>query len=226
MLYISERLSLSKNKPKGRISQNGVKYRTLCVGCNSGLLGTEYDPAFISYVNSLGAILKSELLLPGVLSIRAKPQRIMRSLLGHLSAQGVNRYEEESYADAIREYFQDTSRALPSGLKIYTWAYPYRGYVMARDCALLPHGAENGVRIWFLKFFPVGFLVTFNEPPEHTFDFIELSEWRNSAIDEEVEIPIVLHSLAHEFWPEAPTRNTSVMYGQDAITSFNWRKMR
>lgn len=104
LLYITERLNVDKTKSNGRISQNGVKYKTLCSRCNNTMLGINYDPTFIDFVNSISSILKSNLYLPGVIPIKTKPQRVMRSLLGHLSAQGVNRYKKGPLTEPIRDY--------------------------------------------------------------------------------------------------------------------------
>jgi hypothetical protein len=38
---------------KPRLSQNGVKFRTLCGRCNNGLLGSDYDPPLIRFVGTL-----------------------------------------------------------------------------------------------------------------------------------------------------------------------------
>ena len=73
--------------------------------------------------------------------------------------------------------------------------------------------------IWFLKFFPIGFLVTFNQPDALQFNVSELSIWRNEKIDFETEERVVLTPLPSQLWPEAPTGNSVVMYGKDAIFS-------
>ena len=223
--HIVEHLNIEKTKSKGRLSQNGVKYRTLCHRCNNGLLGTKYDPAFIEFVNGIGNFLRSGLQLPPVISIKAKPQRVIRSLLGHLCAQGVGRYKKGPLTEPIKEYFLDDAKQLPDALKIYFWPYPFKNHVMARDCAYLDTRFHDSVVVWFLKFFPVAFLVTFNEPASYQFPFGCLSSWGREQIDFEVEIPVNLRKLPHEYWPEAPSPNSVVFYGQEAIASFNWKKL-
>lgn len=174
--HITAHLALEKTKGTGRLSQNGVKYRTLCHRCNNSFLGTKYDPAFIDFVNSLGNVLRSSL-QPPVLTLRAEPQKIMRSLLGHISAQGVGRYKKGPLTEGIRDYFLDETKSLPNGLKIYFWPYPYNRHVMARDCGYLDTRVRAPVAIWFLKFFPAAFLVTFDEPAVYSFPFVCLSSW-------------------------------------------------
>lgn len=88
--HITECLHLEKPKSKGRLLNNGVKYRTICSRCNNTLLGAEYDPEFISFVNQIGTYLKTELHLPPTLTVTTKPQRVIRALLGHLCAPPVS----------------------------------------------------------------------------------------------------------------------------------------
>ena len=101
---------------KRRLSQNGVKFRTLCGRCNSGLLGTEYDPALIRFVGTLRQALQSTLHLPPVLSVECQPQAVMRAVLGHMMAQGLDRYLKGPLTEYIRDYMLDRSLPLPTGL--------------------------------------------------------------------------------------------------------------
>ncbi len=224
--HIIEHLNVEQPKSKGRLSQNGVKYRTLCSKCNNNLLGGEYDPSFISFVNMIGNYLKSNIHLPPVMHVTTKPQRVMRSLLGHMCAQGVNRYDKGSITEPIKEYFQDQSKPLPDNIKIYYWPFPYSDHVMARDCVLMDLRIREPVVIWFLKFFPIGFLITFSESEKYRFGLAELSKWRDKDIDFEVDIPVYLNNIPHQFWPEAPTPTSVVIYGQEAIVAFDWKKLK
>lgn len=224
--HIIEHLNVDSPTSKGRMSQNGVKYRTLCKRCNSELLGIEYDPCFISFVNELGLYLKTKIQVPPAIRIKTKPQRVMRSLLGHIAAQGVRRYEKGKLTEPLRDYILDPTLVLPHSLNVYFWSYPYRSYVMARDCALTDLTIHEPVVIWFLKFFPVAFLVTLDEPEKYNFSLGCLSDHRSIGIDDEVEILVNLEDIIHPYWPEAPTEKTIIMYGQEAITSFDWKKQR
>lgn len=228
--YITERLNVGKTKSNGRISQNGVKYRTLCAHCNSTMLGIHYDPTFIDFVNSISSILKSDLYLPGVIPIKTKPQRVMRSLLGHLSAQGVNGYNKGEFTEPIRDYILDETKPLPDSLKIYFWLYPFRHYIMARDCAYKDFQYSEHVLIWFLKFYPVAFMITFKEPDSYAFPFpfYCLSSWGQEQIDFEIDVQIDLWNIPPEDWPETPSNHSQSLrvYGQEAIVSFRHEKKK
>lgn len=220
LFSIIEHLAAEPPRKRGRISQNGVKYRTLCKRCNNTLLGAEYDPEFIRFVNEIGQSLRSSLALPSTLTFTAKPQRIMRSLLGHLAAQGVDRYKKGDITEPLRDYILNGEYPLPEAIRIYCWPFPYSKHVMARDCGLSDLRIGKPFTCWFLKFFPVGFLATFSQPVEYTLPGVELSRWRSIGIDDEVHVSFPLRSIPAQYWPEAPTNTSMVMYGKEAITSF------
>ena len=51
------RLALTGHAAKNVVSQNGVKYRTLCKDCNE-YIGAEYDETLNQFVRSIGRILQ------------------------------------------------------------------------------------------------------------------------------------------------------------------------
>lgn len=215
--HIARLLSADPAKEKGRFSQNGVKYRTLCHRCNNNLLGAKYDPAFISFVNRVGTLLRSSLHLPNTITIQGQPQAILRSLIGHISAQGVSRYLKGPLTEPLRDYFLDNSKPLPVGLSVSYWAYPHRPHVMARDAAYLDIPSGHSVVIWLLKFFPIAFLVVWGESKGMHYPVHSLDPWRDSPFETLVDLPVTIRPLPPQFWPEAPTNQSVLVYGQEAI---------
>lgn len=215
--HIMQLLAAEPPKTKPRISQNGVKYRTLCHRCNNTLLGRRYDPAFISFVNEIAGFLTSSLKLPNALRVRARPQPIMRALLGHIAAQGVDRYQKGPLTEAIRDYFLDASLPLPDGIRIFYWPYPYRPHVMARDAAFLHIPTGKPFAFWLLKFFPVAFLVAWDEPHGVKEPIEPLHIWRHIGFNDELELRLMLKPIPPLYWPEAPTDESVILYGQEAL---------
>ncbi len=211
------RLSDTHEGHKSRFSQNGVKYRTLCSRCNNTLLGATYDVPFISFVNDVARLLTSTLTLPDVLVVPGQPQAIMRALLGHLSAQGVGRYPKGPLTEALRDYFLDTSMPLPEQLHVYYWAYPFRSHVMARDAVYVDLGVGGPFAIWFIKFFPIAFMVAWDEPRRLPFHVQSLDPWRAVPYATQAELPVRLRPLPPEHWPEAPTEQSILAFGAEAI---------
>lgn len=202
---------------KGRISQNGIKFKTLCSRCNNKLLGLIYDPALAQFTNQVSQILSSRLTLPKVMSIRGNPQRIMRSVVGHLAAQGVERYLKGPETGAIRNSFLDETIPLPENIRIYYWPFPHHGCTIFRDAAYLDLQSGQVAAIWLIKFFPVSFMVAWEKTENRMFNLPCLSDWRELPPTEEVELPLQLTHIPHRYWPEAPTETSVIIYGQEAI---------
>jgi len=215
--HLVELLSNETGSTKGRLSQNGVKYRTICARCNNNFLGTKYDPELIYFVNSVGQLLRSPIHLPPVLTVRAKPQSILRSLVGHMSAQGVDRYEKGNLTEALRDYFLDPTLPLPNGLNAFYWAYPHRSHIMFRDAAYLDIRVGNPFAFWMLKFFPIAFMITWDKPTPLDHHISTFESWRNIPFDAAVDIPITLRPIPPVHWPETPTDYTMILYGQEAV---------
>jgi hypothetical protein len=212
------RVSQTHPSKKSRFSQNGVKYRTLCHRCNNTLLGANYDPPFNDFVRQASAILRSTLILPRVVSVPGQPQAIMRSLLGHLSAQGVQRYRKGPHTEALRAYMLDTSLPLPAPLRVFYWLYPHQSHVMARDAAYVDLGVGNPFAVWLLKFYPIAFMVTWDGPETLPFPAESFDEWRSVGYSVNADIPIRLNPLPPEYWPEAPTDHSVLAFGREAIS--------
>lgn len=159
---IVERLRPSDAKLRAPISQNGVKYRTLCAQCNNLLLGHRYDSALIAFSNEVGNYLTSNIVLPDVTKLSVQPQKVMRSVIGHLSAQGVGRFGKGKYTHEIMGYLIDSDSLLPESLRVYCWVYPHKTQVLIRAAALRNLKTHQGVAFWLLKFFPLAFFVTFD----------------------------------------------------------------
>lgn len=203
---------------KGRMSQNGVKYRTLCARCNN-LLGARYDPALISFANTTAQVLTTALDLPDIVDVQVQPQAILRSVLGHLAAQGVDRYLKGPNTEGIRDFILDPALSLPSGLYAYCWVYPSRPFVLVRDAAFVDLTHGNPITIWLTKFFPMAFLITVDGPMTTDQPIHNLEAWRSLPFLSVLEFPLRIRPQVHPYWPEAPTPTTIVVYGQEAVTA-------
>lgn len=217
--HVIEVLSATPSKEKARLSQNGVKYRTLCGRCNNSLLGHLYDPAMIELVNKVATILRSPILLPNPLAVSCQPQALIRSVIGHIAAQGVDRYRKGLHTEAIRDYLLDHSLPLPEGLKIFYWLYPWRVQILVRDAVYMDLHKDKQFLFWIMKFFPMAFMVVFDEIPDFSFQVQNLDPCRQLPFTTRVDLPILLHPIPPLEWPEAPTEASTLLYGREAITA-------
>jgi hypothetical protein len=227
MTHIADRLR-SEPQRKFRKAPDGVKYRTLCASCNNGLLGSEYDGALIRMARQATSVITSEMLLPPTVALRVMPQRVVRSVLGHIAAQGVDRYEKGPITEPLRDYLLNSALPMLAGVRLCYWIYPHRPRVLIRDAAIMhlfegaEHSSCNHSVIWLMKCFPLAFAVLWDggfkfengAPQPRDFD-----AYTNMRIDDEVDLPIDLFGVPHELWPEAPTDGTALMLGQEAVSA-------
>lgn len=215
--YIGDLLADQGIQEKGRISQNGLKFQTLCHHCNNELLGLRYDPALAEFTSRVSNVLSSSLRLPPVINVLGKPQLIMRAVFGHLAAQGVERYLKGPETEDLRDAFLNPGIPLPENIRFYYWPFPHHGCVIFRDAAYLDIPTGNVAVIWLMKFFPISFMVAWEKTEAPMFRLPCLSNWRAADTDQEFEIPLWLTEIPNRYWPEAPSETSAVMYGQEAM---------
>lgn len=226
MHHILNALHIKKPKVKGKISQNGVKFRTLCSRCNNQLLGAIYDKEFISFSGKVGKILKSPLLLPRRMPFMVKPQQLMRAVIGHSLAFGVQRVAMGPFEEACAAYFLDLEKPLPPQVNIYYWAYPYTRQVLIRDAVLSDIRIQGQVLFKVLKTYPVSYMLTYDQPYSYDFPLESLGKYRDVDINAEAEIIVDLKAVPPLNWPEAPTSHSFVMYGDGAMEAIPYTQPR
>lgn len=198
-----------------RIIQGGIKFRSLCAGCNSELLGKEYDPSLIEAAQALAAVVRpcvqTSLVLPQSFELEVKPQRIARAVMGHLLAAEPRENMAEPPVDApfqaaMREYVLDSSLPLPNSLDILVWLYPSRRQVIIIGSAFaIYHNMKSAVVGSFIKFFPFGFWVTCNRSSDYRIPYERLLPNRSIPLDAVTKIRISKISTPPESWPESPS---------------------
>jgi hypothetical protein len=218
--HIADNLNVQNTTSNsGMKFQNGVKYRTLCSTCNNSILGAKHDPEFSRFTNEISRHLLSYRQLPQSIVIEAKPQRIMRSLLGHICAQGVDRYRKGEHTEEFRDYLLNDDLPLPDFLNIYYWIFPHQRQVLVRDSVLTDLNVNEPVFMWLMKFFPIAFFVAWDKPSAMRFNLNELSAWREAGINDQIDIPVDFTVIPPKYWPEFPTETSFVVYGREAIAS-------
>lgn len=211
--HITQRLSPSTESQKWRSFQNGVKYRTLCGDCNNGL-GHHDDPALISFSEIVHRVMSARS-WPRSAGV-ARPQNIMRSVIGHLCAQGVERFRKGPATERIAWYVTDRALTLPTSIRIFWWPYPFHHQVLARDCAYMDLPSGHAFTVWMMKFYPLAFLVVFDCPDGISFTANELSIYRDLEHNEAVRMDIDCTKIIHPHWPESPTDDSIILYGAEA----------
>jgi len=220
MFHLIDLLAMDRpqKRIKGRKSQSGVKYKTICRKCNGEVLGDNYDKEFKSLIDQAHRLLNSHLILPPVIEASIKPQRVMKAILGHLCSVGVNRYKKGPNTEKIRDYILDQALSLPNFIDIYYWVYPYKRQVLIRDAVLKDLRYDGQAYFWLMKFYPISFFVVWDNPINYTFPNLgRLSAYRSASINDVVHLPINLKNIPPEQWPEQPTDTSMILYGEGSM---------
>jgi len=89
--------NLKLEKPE--ISNDGLKYRTLCKKSNNSILGKKYDPALNDFTKTFGKLSNSPLYLPKTIKLSIRPTAVIGAVLGHLLAARLS--SVDSFSDPI-----------------------------------------------------------------------------------------------------------------------------
>ncbi len=210
--------------PSGRQAQGGVQFRTLCTTCNSERLGLQYDPELIQMtvaVDGFISALNAGLVVPSFIFVRMKPQRVLRSVIGHALAGALHRISDGDWDKDLVEYFLNPSSSFPASARVHYWVYPFRHQVMIRDASyvslLESDERDNPTLFMCLKFYPLAFLIADCRDSNYRFNLPCLSDHGTMALDTEIDLPIHLRTLPAETWPEAPSKQHLVVYGGDPM---------
>ena len=163
MLSIHKVLDIYPEDAKGRYSQNGVKFRTLCASCNNHILGKKLDPYLNDKKKKIIGYVTTNIVIPEIINIKAKPNLITRAVLGHMLAIGINQKVTSDLEQGIANYVLGVDSSIPDGIEMYYWVYPYRKQILIRNSAIgrLGEVKEHGViNFWCIKYFPLAFMVT------------------------------------------------------------------
>ena len=197
-------------------SQNGVKFRTICSDCNNAL-GRSFDPVLNEFALSVGRMLNTSLVLPERVFMKTKPNRLVRSIFGHLLSSKSER--EDTVSDQLmRSVVLDISKPVPSDLQVFYWVHPYSYIVVIRDVGMpAVRGVFKEIAIFsILKYFPVGYLVTSLSAYE---GLDSLSHYLSTNIDDEQDIPIFLKKARHAEWPEMIDPGNMMFGGQSILSA-------
>jgi hypothetical protein len=140
------------------ISQNGIKYRSICKNCNNNLLGSRYDPEYKQIHDEISDWLKrcrifvnethlvnfqaipSGIIVPYDHKLNIAVNRLSRSIVGHILA-AKNFYDNQTLTDInLRKYFLDENALPPHGMHLYFYIYPYTTIVISRDFSAIGNG--------------------------------------------------------------------------------------
>ncbi len=193
------------------ISQNGVKFTTLCNSCNSRL-GREYDSVLNSFSLDVKKFLSSKLSLLSSYNVETKPNRLIQGVLGHLLAAKSD-IEETPFDNEVREILFDENKTIPDDINVFYWIYPYKLTIIIRDI-LMPavRGRYNDFGFFqIFKYYPIAYLVV-NKNEYHNLQ--SLRNYNSTRLDEVANVKIKINERRHWKWPEIIEDGNFVFLGQ------------
>lgn len=200
------------------ISQNGVKFRTLCGTCNNKLLGKRYDPVLNAFTAKVTQNVTSTLTLPQVVHIETNPASLIRAVFGHLLA-AKGKIEDTTSDQAMRAFFLDETLTQPDGFKVFFWLHPYNNVIIIRDVVMPAVRGRVFKKTGFFsifKFFPLGFIVVTLDQYEGLNDLTNYARISSGA---SISVPVPLTRIEHPHWPEMVDDSNFMAGGQSIYSS-------
>jgi len=187
---------------KPRESQNGVWYQTICRGCNSKL-GSEFDSALGDLCRNIETLINSQvqLTLPNSVTVKCRPNAVMKSILGHMLA-AKTQTDEVVIDELARECILDSNLPIHPDIHIFYWIYPYEITMILRDFAMpAKRGYLNTTGFFnMIKFYPISFLIT-HQLPQYE-NLLSLHSFNQFSPQDEADIELRLNPVRRMTWPE------------------------
>lgn len=210
---VLQKLTSAPENKKFSISQNGVKFRTICKECNENL-GVKYDQELNKLVLTIREVIENASTPIKSFKIFAKSDLIIKSIFGHLLAAKVN-FENTKIDETLRAYYFNNLEAIKNKLHIYYWLYPYQNFVVLRD-VIMPKARgsfkEFGM-FSILKYLPIGFVITDFENYEN------LKEIKFEGDDNKISEFLFDIKIPHPDWPEIVDNGNIMLSGKSIESS-------
>jgi hypothetical protein len=206
-------------KFEGHPGRESAEFRTLCRDCNGKRLGSEFDPALKALARRADSWLRARRLglsLPGSMTLELVPQRVARSVIGHLLASarvelGKVGSSAPPMSRAMRDYFLSPNQELPASLSIYVWPYIATRQVIIPAFLKAQLGIKDGVIGCLLKFYPLAFWVVFDPERVAELKLTKLVPADAKSLDDVRDLTLSLQRIPPVDWPEAPGRSEFVI---------------
>ena len=219
LMTLTEMLSAERPRKSSRYFQSGVTYRTLCHACNTDLLGSKYDPSLVMLANEVRAYGLSTLTLPAVSAFTVRQNKVCRSVVGHLLAHGLESNRKGTALVQLTDYLLNPAATFPADIKLYYWLYPYDDQVVLKSFAFSAHYWNGLVVGMLMKFFPLSFLFTIDQPPEVNLSLDRLDDQLTQDIQDERRLLVRFSGLPLRRWPECPSDETMVLHAPNAVAA-------
>jgi hypothetical protein len=200
---------------KTKISQDGVKFPSICSECNNERLGARYDREIIRISKEVGRLVRAStrkrLILPDEITISVRTHYLLRGIIGHLLAafrstdpSRPHPSLQDGFYKDLRDYFLDESLPIPPSVTFYYWTYPSYVQVTVIGLAL---GLYDG-KAWMvgdlLKFFPLAYYVAHRGDGGLELPVPQIIGDSCNDMDCRIPLFVKLRDIPPVTWPEIP----------------------
>jgi hypothetical protein len=195
---------------ENRYCPSGVNYRSICARCNNALLGARYDPELIAFTRAVDQAARDRFFLP--ITLTTRPNRLVRSVVGHLVAHGLELYHSGEFFVDMSRYFLDEKAVLPDRYRMYCWLYPYNDQFVAQCIGHMSQMGARFVVMSILKFYPVSFAMIAEGDTDQSSGLARLDHLLSDDLDGFAQVDLPITGLPPKRWPEAPGTDGMVMH--------------
>jgi hypothetical protein len=224
-----------EKRTKATISQNGVKFRTICERCNNELLGHLYDPELIKFTNDVSLFLRARidnnLEFPPKQHFEVKSQKLLRSVIGHILAgfiieDSTNEPIDAPFPNALRNYFLDHTKPIPEKLRVYFWLYPSKNQVLMRGFGFMSLRFKGVILGDLMKFFPIAYWLVWDKPNNIKINQPELCKQKDLCLEESEVVNIDFRKIPNEKWPENPGDDEMILLSEQSTSYSVYKKKK
>ena len=197
-------------------SQNGSKVKTICSECNNKRLGIDSDSELVRIYNEVKSNYSSIIQNPNrEISITVNPQKIIKSICGHLLAimVGDEVARELSEKPIMTDYLTELrdfviyDKSMKS-VTVFYWFYPHDEMRIIQYFGKIPDVSELNNVIYgsIFKFFPFGFWIV-NSKSSTCFP-------RFNVMPQDISTYVMklnIRNVLHESKPEMPESNGLIL---------------
>lgn len=165
------------------ISQNGIKFRTICSNCNNNILGANADKALQLFYEQTKNYVENIKSLTDTKTISINIIQVLKCLFGKFLAMG-NTYQKDNVSNSMRDFI--LKNILNPNLHVYFRIYPYNTLFLARSYSPKQvFGEFYSTRgfISILNFYPMAFIVSNEKESLDLIDLTELVDFKNPEKD-------------------------------------------
>ena len=190
---------------------NGIKFQTICQGCNRKL------KVFDDSISVLYKTMKYKKVIGNQnLKIKIKPNSIIRGIFGHFLA-AKSFHERSAFDDTFYNSVINKEEKISSSLQFYVVYYESNEIRIFRDFIVMhPNSGYKPIALNIMKIKPFAFIISDSTFLNDT--VMNWSKYFSEAYNKKIDVDIDTHLGCPNIWPEND-RDFARLFGKAAFES-------